>query len=127
MKAGKQLPYHEGKEFKDLISEFEKAQHENISEVYFLELHTTSSASQPYISVNRDPRSYNFTDKFPMYVVKGIEKYIPGHVDYYLNARVHKGCTVESGQHDALTSIENHEAAIWLGLINSRLYTKARS
>jgi len=116
LKVGVNLGYHESLEFFALIREFEAAQHEDITQIFFLELHTTSSASQPYISVNRDPNSCQFANKFPLPVVKGIEDYIPGHVDYYLNHKGHVGCTVEAGQHEALASIENHEAAIWLAL-----------
>lgn len=116
LKAGIDLSYHESREFLALIREFEAAQHEGISRIYFLELHTTSSASQPYISVNRESNSYRFANSFPLPVVKGIEDYIPGHVDYYLNQKGHAGCTVEAGQHDAFSSIENHESAIWLAL-----------
>jgi succinylglutamate desuccinylase len=117
LKAGEDLGYHESREFLALIEEFEKVQHEDITEVFFLELHTTSSASQPYISVNRDEGSYLFANKFPLFIVKGIEDYIPGHVDYYLNHKGLKGCTIEAGQHDSLRSIENHEAAIWIALV----------
>jgi succinylglutamate desuccinylase len=117
IKAGIALGYHESNEFKALIQEFEAAQHENIPQIFFLDLHTTSSASQPYISVNRNSRSYLFANKLPLPVVKGIENYIPGHVDHYLNQKGHTGCTIEAGQHDALSSIGNHEAAIWLALV----------
>src|SRR5690606_9360447 len=110
LKAGVGLGYHESKEFHALIREFEAVQHEEVSPIYFLELHTTSSASQPYISVNRNQGSYQFASRFPLPVVKGIEDYIPGHVDYYLNQKGHVGCTIEAGQHDAYSSIENHEA-----------------
>ncbi|HLW18900.1 MAG TPA: succinylglutamate desuccinylase/aspartoacylase family protein [Cyclobacteriaceae bacterium] len=117
LKTGMELGYQESREFFALIKEVEAAQYPGITEVYFLDLHTTSSSSQPYISVNRDSGSYSFANKFPLYIVKGIEDYIPGHVDYYLNHKGHKGCTIEAGQHDALSSIENHEAAIWLALV----------
>ncbi len=119
LKAGEDLGYHESWEFKALIEEFEKAQHQGVDELLFLELHTTSSASQPYISVNRGSESYEFAKKFPLYIVKGIEDYIPGHVDYYLNHKGHKGCTIEGGQHEAKSAIDNHEAAIWLALVNA--------
>lgn len=118
LKAGIQLPYHESKEFLALVREFQLAQHEGISRIYFLDLHTTSSASQPYISVNRRNNSFRFANEFPLPLVKGIEDYIPGHVDYYLNHKGHVGCTVEAGQHHDYASIENHEAAIWLALVN---------
>src|SRR5690554_1648439 len=117
LKTGMELGYQESREFFALIKEVEAAQYPGITEVYFLDLHTTSSSSQPYISVNRDSGSYSFANKFPLYIVKGIEDYIPGHVDYYLNHKGHKGCTIEAGQHDAATSIANHEAAIWLALV----------
>lgn len=117
LKAGTALGYHESWEFGALVEEFEKAQHEGISELFFLELHTTSSASQPYISVNRDSGSFLFAKSFPLLIVKGIENYIPGHVDYYLNHKGHKGVTIEAGQHDSAEAIDNHEASIWLALV----------
>jgi succinylglutamate desuccinylase len=117
LKAGMALGYHESLEFLALVEEFEKAQHEGISELFFLELHTTSSASRPYISVNRDSGSFLFAKNFPLFIVKGIEDYIPGHVDYYLNHKGHKGVTIEAGQHDSAESIDNHEASIWLALV----------
>lgn len=119
LKAEEDLGYQESWEFKALIEEFEKVQHRGVGELVFLELHTTSSASRPYISVNRDMGSYEFARKFPLYVVKGIEDYIPGHVDYYLNHKGHKGCTIEGGQHESKSAIDNHEAAIWLALVNA--------
>ncbi len=119
LKAGEDLGYHEGWEFKALVEEFEKVQHKGVDELFFLELHTTSSASQPYISVNRGTGSLEFARRFPLYIVKGIEDYIPGHVDYYLNQKGHKGCTIEGGQHDSKSAIDNHEAAIWLALVNA--------
>src|SRR5690554_756716 len=118
LKTGMELGYQESREFFALIKEVEAAQYPGITEVYFLDLHTTSSSSQPYISVNRDSGSYDFAKKFPLYIVKGIEDYIPGHVDYYLNHKGHKGCTIEAGQHEARSAIDNHEAAIWLALVN---------
>lgn len=124
LKAGEALGYHESYEFLALIEEFEKVKHEGITDVFFLELHTTSSASQPYISVNRDKGSYIFAKKFPLFIVKGIEDYIPGHVDYYLNHKGLKGCTIEAGQHESISSIDNHEAAIWIALVNIGCLTK---
>ncbi|MEX2591238.1 MAG: succinylglutamate desuccinylase/aspartoacylase family protein [Anditalea sp.] len=118
LEAGEDLGYQESREFSALIEEINQAQHGMIIKVFFLDLHTTSSASQPYISVNRDKGSYEFAKKFPLFIVKGIEDYIPGHMDYYLNHKGHNGCTIEAGQHESLNSIENHEAAIWLALVN---------
>lgn len=118
--AGKTPAFQEEQAFFALLQEFEKVQ-QKTTELLFMDLHTTSSSSQPYISVNRRKESFSFAEKFPLFVVKGIEDYIPGHIDHYLNLKGHKGCTVEGGQHHAQDSIDNHEAAIWLALVNAGL------
>ena len=119
--AGETPAFQEEKEFFALVEEFEKVQQKGITELFFLDLHTTSSSSQPYISVNRRKESFSFAKKFPIFIVKGIEDYIPGHIDHYLNLKGHKGCTVEGGQHHAQDSVDNHEAAIWLALVHAGL------
>src|SRR5690606_1812124 len=48
LKTGMELGYQESREFFALIKEVEAAQYPGITEVYFLDLHTTSSSSQPY-------------------------------------------------------------------------------
>ena len=122
--AGETPVFGEEKEFFALVEEVEKVQQKDITELFFLDLHTTSSSSQPYISVNRREESLSFAEKFPLFIVRGIEDYIPGHIDHYLNLKGHKGCTVEGGQHHALDAVDNHEAAIWLALAHAGLISR---
>ena len=119
--SGETPAFQEEQEFFALVHEFEKVQQKGTTELLFMDLHTTSSSSQPYISVNRREESFCFAKKFPLFVVKGIEDYIPGHIDHYLNLKGHKGCTVEGGQHHAQDSVDNHVAAIWLALVYAGL------
>lgn len=107
---------HEIKEMAEILKELNKAHDELITQLYFLDCHTTSSESQPYISVHDFPHSFYFAANFPAYTVKGLPKFIPGTIDDYLNGRGYIGFTYEAGQHDDLSSIENQEAAIWLSL-----------
>lgn len=81
--------------------------------LYFLDLHTTSSSSVPYASVNKQKISTDFASCLSLPVVMGIEKYIPGHFDHFLTERGHIGCTVEGGQHSDPEAVTLHKRAIY--------------
>lgn len=85
-------------------------------ENFFLDCHTTSSATLPYISVPRHPRSVRLAAEFPLFTVLGAGDMLENTSDRYLIDRGFTGFAFEAGQHDALASIENHEAAIWVAL-----------
>lgn len=119
------LGFHESHEFAELIKVVEKKLKSNVfSHILFMDLHTTSSETTPFISVNKQEKSYNFAIQFPLPVVKGIEKYIPGHFDHYLTLKGHTGFTVEAGAHLSSKSIEYHEAMIWMMLDKAGMMDK---
>ncbi|MEB2776282.1 succinylglutamate desuccinylase/aspartoacylase family protein [Algoriphagus sp. D3-2-R+10] len=120
LKTHKKLDFHEGSEFNELLAIVEKLENEAFNtEFHFMDLHTTSSSTAPYISVNRREESFAFAKQMPLPVVKGIEKYIPGHFDHYQTLKGHTGFTMEAGQHDDPKSVDYHEAAIWLILVKT--------
>jgi succinylglutamate desuccinylase len=122
LRNGEDLGYQEAEEFKALVEIVDQIhQDSNVSQVYFMDLHTTSSPTVPYISVNKREDSYGFARKFPLPVAKGIEKYIPGHFDHYLTLEGYVGFTVEAGQHEAPESVDYHEAMVILGLVTAGL------
>ncbi|WP_143960812.1 succinylglutamate desuccinylase/aspartoacylase family protein [Litoribacter populi] len=122
IEMGEELDFHEAKEFQELLKVIEEIEENPLStRLFFMDLHTTSSPTVPYISVNKGEECYNFAMKFPLPVAKGIEKYIPGHFDHYLTLLGHVGFTVEAGQHEAPESVEYHEAMVLLGLVNTGL------
>lgn len=117
IREGNTPDYHEAEEFKVLIEIIdEKLKSDKFKEVLFMDLHTTSSDTAPFISVNKKDTSYKLAMKFPLPVVKGIEKYIPGHFDHFLTLKGHRGFTVEAGQHLSSKSVDYHEAMIWMML-----------
>jgi len=122
IRNGEKLAFHEGEEFGALLELVDRVLKEPFAEkVVFLDLHTTSSPTSPYISVNKQKESYDFAMEFPLPVVRGIEKYIPGHFDHYLTLEGHVGFTVEAGQHAAPESVDYHEASIVVALVKAGL------
>jgi succinylglutamate desuccinylase len=73
LRKGKDLGFHEAKEFSALVEIVDEIhQDPQVSQVFFMDLHTTSSPTVPYISVNKKDESYSFARKFPLPVAKGI-------------------------------------------------------
>lgn len=87
---------------------------EEHEDICFIDCHTTSAMTMPYISVNEHPESLHLAHHFPLSCVVGLEKSIPGCFGEYCNRLDYRGFTVEGGQHAELASIENHEAILWL-------------
>lgn len=84
--------------------------------VYVLDLHTTSAESRPFTTIGDTLRNRTFATKIPIPIILGIEEQIEGTLLNYMNELGFITLGFESGQHDALSSIENHIAFIWLVL-----------
>lgn len=110
----------ENKEQRELLEKLNRTIQESKGELFFIDLHTTSSESQPYISINDTLRNRRMALKYPLPIVLGLEEYLEGTILSYINELGHIALGFEAGQHDAPASITNHEAFIWLSLIFSR-------
>lgn len=88
--------------------------------VYVFDLHTTSAESQPFITIGDTIRNRIFAMKFPIPIILGIEEQIEGTLLNYINELGFITMGFESGQHDALASIQVHTALIWLVLYHAR-------
>jgi len=86
---------------------------------YFVDLHTTSSPTQPFITVNDTLLNRFFTRQYPVPLLLGIEEYLEGTLLNHINQLGYVAFGFESGQHDALSSIENHVAFVYLTLVFS--------
>lgn len=85
--------------------------------VYFLDLHTTSSPSVPFIAINDQLNNRRFAIQFPVKKVLGIEEYLEGPLLSYLNDFGHVALAFEAGQHDAPESVDLHESFIYLAML----------
>ena len=90
---------------------------------YFMDLHTTSSETIPFLTVNDSLINRKFTEQYPVPLILGIEEYLDGPLLSYINELGYVAFGFEGGQHDSLSSIENHKAFIYQSLV----YTEAVS
>jgi len=105
----------EDKEQLELYKAIKDAYHRKCP-VYVFDLHTTSAESRPFTTIGDTLRNRTFAIKMPIPIILGIEEQIDGTLLNYLNELGFITLGFESGQHDALSSTQNHTAFIWLVL-----------
>lgn len=84
---------------------------------YFMDLHTTSSDTIPFLTVNDSLLNRRYAEQYPVPMILGIEEYLDGPLLSYINELGYVAFGYEAGQHDDLSSIENHIAFIYLTLV----------
>lgn len=107
---------HEQQEMREIIEVLKEYPSESFPERYFVDCHTTSSDSLPYISVQEVGKNDAFAHKFPVNIVRGFSDIVDGSIDKYLSKTGMTGFTFEAGQHDSPASLAHQEAMIWLAL-----------
>ncbi|MBT8271014.1 MAG: succinylglutamate desuccinylase/aspartoacylase family protein [Bacteroidia bacterium] len=83
---------------------------------YFIDLHTTSSETLPFITINDALINRKFAKHYPVPIVLGIEEHLSGPLLSYINGQGYVAVGFESGQHDKRTAISNAKAFIYLTL-----------
>lgn len=107
---------HEIEEMKEIIEVLKDYSEESFSKRFFIDCHTTSSESLPYMSVQEVGNNDAFAHKFPLYIVRGFSDIVNGSIDKYFSKQGFTGFAFEAGQHVAEATQANHEAMIWLAL-----------
>ena len=107
----------EGIEQRELLLDLSEAISRARGEVYFLDLHTTSADGEPFATVGDTLRNRGFALKFPLTIVLGLEEQIEGTLLEYLNNLGAITLGFEAGQHEALSSVDHHEAVIWNAVV----------
>ncbi|MEM9646924.1 MAG: succinylglutamate desuccinylase/aspartoacylase family protein [Bacteroidota bacterium] len=74
---------------------------------YFIDLHTTSSETSPFIVLNDSLLNRKFASNYPLPIILGIEEYLVGALLSYINELGYVSLGYESGQHDDISSIRN--------------------
>src|SRR5690606_23780251 len=66
-----EIDSHEQKEMFEIIEMLENFPEKDFTKRYFLDCHTTSSTSEPYISVQDKNDNDAWAHKFPTYIIRG--------------------------------------------------------
>ena len=112
-------------EMRELLAELERVFARARGEVYFLDLHTGSADGDPFVCIGDTLRNRRFAERFCVPVILGLEEQIDGSLLEYVSNLGHITVGVEAGQHRALTSVDHHEALVWLALVNSGMIAAA--
>ena len=101
-------------EQRELLTVIREAINRARGEIYFVDLHTTSADGRPFATVGDTLRNRRFALNFPLTIVLGLEEQIDGTLLEYVNNLGAITMGVEAGQHESMTSVDNHEAVIWI-------------
>lgn len=91
------------------------------SEVYVLDLHSTSATGPLFATVGDTLRNREFAKKFPVNILLGIEEQLEGTMLEYLSSAGAVTLGFEGGSHFSPETVANHTALVWLGLVNTGL------
>lgn len=106
----------EKNEMFEIIEVLENYPEVDFTKRYFLDCHTTSAATVPFISVQEVNDNDSWAHKFPTYIIRGFSDIVSGCIDHYMSRTGLTGFVFEAGQHTDGRSVENHEGLIWLAL-----------
>ena len=96
----KEVSHPEELEQTELFSILKEILNSHEGPFYFIDLHTTSSRTLPFITINDSIINRKFSQLFPVSIVLGIEEYLNGPLLSYINTLGYVSLGFESGQHD---------------------------
>lgn len=112
---------YEDREMRELLDTLHEVFSRARGEVHFLDLHTSSADGDPFVCIGDTMRNRAYAEELCVPVVLGLEEQIDGSMLEYVNNLGHVTVGVEGGHHGAETSVDHHEAIIWLALVNAGL------
>ena len=121
-KTTEALTSEEG-ELLQLGAKLEKILQTQSAPLYFIDLHTTSSETRPFITVNDALINRKFARLFKVPTILGIEEFLEGPLLSYINEKGYVCMGFESGSHESEESVLNNISLIWLVLWHSGFLT----
>jgi len=109
----------EARELRATLAAVDRALARRRGEAYLLDLHTSSAAGAPFMTVGDTLRNRRFARQFPLPVILGLEEQIDGALLEFMNNRGLVTLGVEAGRHDDPAAIAHHESVIWVALVAS--------
>ncbi|MFA0964496.1 succinylglutamate desuccinylase/aspartoacylase family protein [Roseivirga sp. BDSF3-8] len=108
-----EYPGEETREQAELLHSIQEIISNEQGPFYFIDLHTTSSRTVPFITVNDSLLNRRFTSQYPLPVILGIEEYLTGPLLSYLNELGYVSFGFEGGSHDDPGAIRLTRAFIY--------------
>lgn len=108
---------NEEKEQLEVLQLLEDIIKTNSGPFYFIDFHTTSSKTLPFITINDTLHNRDFAKLYPVPIVLGIEEYLDGPLLSYINELGYVSLGFESGQHDEVEAVSNCISFIYLTLV----------
>ncbi|WP_036382339.1 succinylglutamate desuccinylase/aspartoacylase family protein [Muricauda sp. MAR_2010_75] len=97
----------EEEELKSLYSVLHEILEKGSPPFYFIDLHTTSSDTTPFIVLNDSLLNRKYASNYPLPIILGIEEYLEGALLSYINELGYVSLGFESGQHNDGKAVEN--------------------
>ncbi|MGN8224728.1 succinylglutamate desuccinylase/aspartoacylase family protein [Gracilimonas sp. BCB1] len=108
--------WEEAHELKELINHIIGRYSDDMKEIYFIDLHTTSAKSCAFIPFNDTLENRRIALRFPVPQILGIEESIHGTLLSYINDLGYPAIGFEAGSHTDPLSVERTEAFLWIYL-----------
>ncbi|MEO6461966.1 MAG: succinylglutamate desuccinylase/aspartoacylase family protein [Candidatus Eisenbacteria bacterium] len=86
-------------------------------ERYFVDLHTTSAPGVPFVVADSEEKAQSFALAFPLPVFFGLIGKLSSALLPRLVARGVIGVSIEGGQNVEPSSVDHHEAVLWIALV----------
>jgi len=112
------------KEQKELYKIIKKLLDKHQGIFHFVDLHTTSSPTTPYLTYSDTLNNRKFSKKFPVPSIIGLEEYIQGPLLIYVCEYGHIGIGFEAGQHHDKKAVKINEAFLWMLLVETKVLNK---
>ena len=88
---------------------------------YFVDLHTTSSPTLPFVTMNDAVINRKFARLFPVPVILGIEEFLEGPLLSFINRWGYVSIGFESGQHSDIRSVDRATDFVRMALVYAGL------
>lgn len=104
----------EDHELLELLDELDKVIARRQGPVLVFDMHTTSADGAPFALISDTLENRRLSLALGVPLILGLEESIEGTILNYINELGFDAIGFEAGQHTAYTSVDNHEAAVWI-------------
>jgi len=101
-------------EMREILNLFQEIKEEEEDPLTFVDLHTTSAPSVPFVGIRYVEKQSEF---FPLPIICGLDDFLTGTLHTYMDELNFSSAVFEAGASDDPSSVEWHKAFIFLSLV----------